>query len=85
MSDIEWEDPPQIKHRSVRTKADLRRAMRENPGRWLVWSRSSTRANASNIRFRHPELEVEWAYLDDLDTEKVTIYTRIPPVDNDDE
>ena len=85
MDEIEWEDPPIIKHRTKRTKADLRRAMRANPGRWLVWSRSSTRANASNIRFRHPELEVEWAYLDDLNGDKVTIFTRYPPVDADQE
>ena len=74
MNDIEWEDPPQIKHKTRTNKADLLDAMYEHPGRWLVWSRSSTRANASNIRSRYPALEVEWAHNEDG---TVTIYTRV--------
>ena len=84
MSDeILWRDPPIIKHVSRTSKSDLIKAMRKNPGRWLVWNKSSTRANASNIRHRYPGIEVEWAYVDRSNSDRVTIFARYPPIDTD--
>ena len=89
MGEIEWEDPPSIKHVTRTNKRHLIEAMKANPGRWLVWSRNSTRANASNIRARYPELEVEWAWNSTYDEDGeptfgdrhggVTIFTRWSP------
>jgi hypothetical protein len=73
---IEWEDPPAIRYQRKPNKGHLRAAMNKNPGCWLVWSRNSTRANASNIRHRYPELEVEWRH--NPSGEGVTIWTRLP-------
>ena len=71
-----WGDPPPtarlVGPQPKRT--DLHLAMEANPGRWLIWSERSSRANASNLRHRYPQYEVA---TEPVEAGAVRIYCRL--------
>lgn len=73
MSDLVWEDPPP--KGSGPDSSERMDAMKSRPGEWLVWHTSPSRRSAaslgSDLRKRHPELEVL--------SRGVKVYARIPP------
>ena len=61
------------------SRQQLRRAMADHPGEWLLWAAKSHASNASNLRFRLPQLEVATVALSELSPNGrpyVAIYTR---------
>lgn len=72
--EIEWEDPP-FKH-AGRYSVDPRQiAMKENPGRWMVWGRGF--ANSSYTQsLKKQGFEAKSSR--DKETHTFTIYARWP-------